>query len=886
MEIPKMLSSCAMNHLPELLAPAGNSDAAYAAFQNGADAVYLGLRSLSARADAVNFSPAELAGLVAYAHSLSPRRAVYVTVNTLLRDADLHDALDSISDVAASGADAMIVQDPAVIRIARHFFPSLPIHASTQMAIHNAAGAIAARELGFSRVVLARELPIETIAEIVRESGVEIEVFVHGALCYSYSGMCLFSSHSTGRSGNRGRCAYCCRESFVRDGDPTPHPCFSMRDLAMLPNIPRLIDAGVASLKIEGRMKTPLYVAAVTDLYRRKLDGRLSPAEERDRISDLQTIFSRPTTALHADGLASPRAVIDSSAVGHRGAPIGVAEAIWREQGVGWMRFRSSRALERHDGIQIDIPGAPRPYGFPLLNLRLAEDPNRERIETRANSYVEISLPPDAPRIPEGCKIFCGSSLAVQRRFKCDATPTFDFPPQPIAVVAQLAHDGATFTAAAPQAQKNGAPLFATAQIPGPLDIARQPEATEGAIKKAFARLGGTRWTLGALSVSDPDHVFIPVSKLNDVRRELAERLDAAREDAESKLSAQRHAELDAWISIAKEKANLRADGTSDNLPDEIRRAGAARPTIDQDEYGLEEVGRFAPNRRGTLGQRTLLHNELWSVKLDVSEAPGAFDGADETILELGAAPWKTARRFLSAWRDARDGQTIRLALPPLTRQGDWTELGNAVAELARDGWRHWECADLAGLRLLRGLGDGLVESVTADSPLIAMNRLAKEQLREMGVSRVATSAEDDLQNILSHCACEPSTDALVFQHTPLFIAATPPDIPAVCRQDQQDQPYSLDASAWPEEGIRLRDKRGRTLRTLVRGGFSVTADERPFSAINAIAALRTGGVKCFRCDFRWLPLSRERQLEIWDSIRAGEHDFDFHPGNIERGLM
>lgn len=839
MEIPKMLSSCAMNHLPELLAPAGNSDAAYAAFQNGADAVYLGLRSLSARADAVNFSPAELAGLVAYAHSLSPRRAVYVTVNTLLRDADLHDALDSISAVAASGADAMIVQDPAVIRIARHFFPSLPIHASTQMAIHNAAGAIAARELGFSRVVLARELPIETIAEIVRESGVEIEVFVHGALCYSYSGMCLFSSHSTGRSGNRGRCAYCCRESFARDGDPTPHPCFSMRDLAMLPNIPRLIDAGVASLKIEGRMKTPLYVAAVTDLYRRKLDGRLSLAEERDRISDLQTIFSRPTTTLHADGLASPRAVIDSSAVGHRGAPIGVAEAIWREQGVGWMRFRSSRALERHDGIQIDIPGAPRPYGFPLLNLRLAEDPNRERIETRANSYVEISLPPDAPRIPEGCKIFCGSSLAVQRRFKCDATPTFDFPPQPIAVVAQLAHDGATFTAAAPQAQKNGAPLFATAQIPGPLDIARQPEATEGAIKKAFARLGGTRWTLGALSVSDPDHVFIPVSKLNDVRRELAERLDAAREDAESKLSAQRHAELD------KSLASLAATSNT------------------------------------TVGD-----NELWFVKLDVSEPPGIFDGADETILELGAAPWKTARRFLSAWRDARGGQTIRLALPPLTRQDDWTELGNAVAGLARDGWRHWECADLAGLRLLRGLGDGLVESVTADSPLIAMNRLAKEQLREMGVSRVATSAEDDLQNILSHCACEPSTDALVFQHTPLFIAATPPDIPAVCRQDQQDQPYSLDASAWPEEGIRLRDKRGRTLRTLMRGGFAVTADERPFSAINAIAALRTGGVKCFRCDFRWLPLSRERQLEIWDSIRAGEHDFDFHPGNIERGLM
>ena len=162
------------------------------------------------------------------------------------------------------------------------------------------------------------------------------------------------------------------------------------------------------------------------------------------------------------------------------------------------------------------------------------------------------------------------------------------------------------------------------------------------------------------------------------------------------------------------------------------------------------------------------------------------------------------------------------------------------------------------------------------------MNRLAKESLSELGVSRVATSAEDDLQNILSHCVCAPATDALLFQYVPLFIAATPPDI------GLRMSPTGVSSASgfWPEDGVRLHDKRGRTLRTVMRGGFAVTTDERPFSAVKALPAMRAAGISCFRCDCRWLPLPRRRQLEIWDSIRTGRHGFDFYPGNLERGLM
>src|SRR5262245_56773146 len=204
----------------ELLAPAGGLEAAFAAFHFGADAIYLGLKKFSARAEAENFTLEEVGEITAYAHGLEPRRRVFVTINTLIRQDELPELIDALAALSEMGVDAIILQDLGVYRALRQHFPNLELHGSTQMAVHNRAGAEVLDRLGFQRVVLARELTFEEVRDVTAGAGVETEVFVHGALCYSYSGLCLFSAQTLGRSGNRGKCAYSCRDSYDVVGAP------------------------------------------------------------------------------------------------------------------------------------------------------------------------------------------------------------------------------------------------------------------------------------------------------------------------------------------------------------------------------------------------------------------------------------------------------------------------------------------------------------------------------------------------------------------------------------------------------------------------------------------------------------------------------------------
>ena len=259
----------------ELLSPAGSFETALAAFQAGADAVYLGMNAFSARAEAVNFTPAQLRDLLAFTRQPRPGRMprrVYVTFNTLLDDAQMPQAAETLALLEELRPDGLIVQDLGVARMIRRNFPGLEFHASTQLVAHNLEGVLALKELGFTRVVLAREMSLEDIRSIAKRCGCEIEVFVHGALCYSLSGLCLFSAMEKNRSGNRGKCAYCCRLSYTDAAGSRALP-FSMRDLRLDDRLEQLRDAGVASLKIEGRMKSPLYVSTVTKHYREILDA-------------------------------------------------------------------------------------------------------------------------------------------------------------------------------------------------------------------------------------------------------------------------------------------------------------------------------------------------------------------------------------------------------------------------------------------------------------------------------------------------------------------------------------------------------------------------------------------------------------------------------------
>jgi len=313
----------------ELLAPAGGPDAYRAAAAAGADAVYLGAKAFNARAQAQNFDGAALVQVIEDAHMRGMK--VYLVLNTLIRDNEMQEAAAVASFVYREGIDGIIVQDLGLVHVLREMVPGLPLHASTQMTLHNTDGVRAAQQLGLQRVVLARELTLLEIQAIAESTGMELEVFVHGALCISRSGQCLLSSFIGGRSGNRGRCAQPCRLPWKSDFPGTSREyLLSPRDLMTLELLPDLISSGVTSLKIEGRLKSPEYVAAVVTMYRKYLDLAMTqPSAYRvdpEDIRMLGKVFNRGGfTKGYLKGV-NLRELMSTEHPKHWGIPVGVVE--------------------------------------------------------------------------------------------------------------------------------------------------------------------------------------------------------------------------------------------------------------------------------------------------------------------------------------------------------------------------------------------------------------------------------------------------------------------------------------------------------------------------------------------------------------------------------
>lgn len=490
-------------NLPELLAPAGSPEAAWAALAYGADAVYAGLDRFSARAEAGNFSAEAADELIGYAHHLG--RRVFITFNTLVQERELGEAIETLALINDLNADAVIVQDLGIARLIRKNFPKLNLHASTQLAVHNLAGAQQLAELGFKRTVLARELSIDAIANISRHGGMETEVFIHGALCYSYSGLCLFSSQLLGRSGNRGRCAYCCRQPF--NSEEQRNLPFSMKDFSAAEYIDELRKAGASALKMEGRMKGPHYVAAVTEFYRQTLDGQMHNAAER--LADIQTIFGRPSTDLYLMG-ENPE-VIDPVNDGHRGAQIGTVLTVDGE----WLILHSNRALQKRDGIKIEMPGKTSAYGFAADEMRLASDRTKKlRFELPANQKIALKLPNDAPFIEKGSAVYCSYSQAVRQRYDFVAPRPGQYRQRKnVDIHIRQSLDEMIITAQAGNTELQQI-------LPGPFEPAKQPEKSATSFEKCFSKLGDTDWQLGAFTLEGPA-VFAPASVLNEARRNL-----------------------------------------------------------------------------------------------------------------------------------------------------------------------------------------------------------------------------------------------------------------------------------------------------------------------------------------------------------------------------
>ncbi|MCX7023276.1 MAG: U32 family peptidase [Spirochaetes bacterium] len=338
---------------PELLAPAGSLEALDAAVGEGADAVYLGLRSFNARMRTRNFAFNQFEAAVDTLHKSGKR--IYVTVNTVFEDRESDRMYQLLQYIDRVGPDGVIVQDLGTVRLAREEFPKLRLHASTQMNVASAAGANFLSRFGFKRVVLARESTLDEIASIRRATNIEIETFVHGALCVSCSGICLFSSYLGGKSANRGVCAQACRRLYEADGARSGY-FFSPDDLQLIGKVPELVEAGVSSFKIEGRMKSAEYVGAVTAAYRYLIDNWRHDRERAEAKAKaiLQSDFARRKTTYWFDGRVEPDYIkIDQA--GGTGTSLGKVRKVraFEEDGPRWALVTTHEGLAEGDSVRI-----------------------------------------------------------------------------------------------------------------------------------------------------------------------------------------------------------------------------------------------------------------------------------------------------------------------------------------------------------------------------------------------------------------------------------------------------------------------------------------------------------------------------------------------------
>ncbi len=519
--------------VPEILAPAGDEEALRAAVAAGADAVYFGLKAWSARARASNFEDDALARALEHLHAHG--RKGYVAINTLAFDVELASIEQAIRKVAAAGADAVIVQDLGVAKMVRAIAPSLPIHASTQMTCTDASAVDFAASMGASRVILARELSLDDIAKIRERTNVELEVFVHGALCIAYSGQCLTSEAFGGRSANRGACAQSCRLPYdlVVDGElrDTGDRAFllSPEDLEASALVPRLAELGVSSLKIEGRLKGPAYVAATTALYRSAVDalaGGAGPTEHERRIA-LQT-FSRGSGPGFLAGIDHQR-LVDGSVCDHRGIEVGTSQGLVRAGSRAWVKLRVGSPLRRGDGVLIQGERANEgETGGRVWAIATDRGEVDEVVPEDGRAIdVRVWLGPDkdASHVVAGRRVFKTSDPNVER----DVTAAIERGPRAMPLRMTLAG-----RIGEPAVLTGETPTGGRASVRGDRDLerARTAPTSESVVRAKLGRLGGSPFELGELRLELEGDVLVPPAMLNRMRRELVDAL--ARESARS----------------------------------------------------------------------------------------------------------------------------------------------------------------------------------------------------------------------------------------------------------------------------------------------------------------------------------------------------------------
>ncbi len=810
---------------PEVLAPAGDDAALRAAVLAGADAVYFGLSGFNARARAKNFDEAALAATMAYLHEHGVRG--YVALNTLVFDDELPAAEAAIRACATAGADAVIVQDLGMARLVRSVAPDLPIHASTQMTCTDAGSVELAREVGASRVILARELSLDDVAKIRSATDMELEVFVHGALCIAYSGQCLTSEAIGGRSANRGACAQACRlpyELYV-DGEPRDTGdrayLLSPEDLEASALVPRLAELGVTSLKIEGRLKGPEYVAATTRLYRAAIEeamagvGAASTARGSDpreraagargpelkalRAAALQ-MYSRGSGPGFLAGI-DHRRLVEGRACDHRGVLAGEHLGVSRSGGRACLRVKLAAEIARGDGVLVE--GGFAGEGEIGGRVWSIFEGGRDVERAAAGKEVALWLGPD--RRVEG-------AVAGRRVWKTDdpareKAVLAEVNEHPRRVRIDLRVSGGIDEPARFEARSETG-VIAQVACDAPTVRATKGTPVAEVLRDKLARLGETPFVLGELTVDLPGDAMIPPSAINRARRALVDRLLAA----------------------AKIAHTTRPTSAAEVL------AGALPPDTAPPPAGLFVLCR-------TLDQA-------------LAAADAGADGVILDFLELtgtGAAV-RTLR--------ARGGVHITLAPPRIRKPGE-EKIDRYLLDLAPDALL---VRSLGALRDGRGSGVPRV----GDFSLNVTNRLSAAEVLSRDLVAFTPSFDLDAAQLagLLGSPFGPFAEVVVHHPVPLFhmehcvIAALLSD-----GKDHRDCGRPCD-----RHQVSLRDRAGMVHPVEADVGCRNTVFHAAAqSAAGSVAAAQRSGVRRFRIELvREKPAEVGRIVGVYRDLLAG----------------
>ncbi|MBE6358418.1 MAG: U32 family peptidase [Lentisphaerae bacterium] len=481
----------------ELLSPAGSPACALAAFDAGADAVYAGLSKFNARERGENFTPDMMKKVVDYAHASGKK--VYLTLNTLLRETELPELLETLDTIDEIAPDGVLVQDLGVLRLARTYYPDLILHGSTQMGFHNSAGLALAKELGLSRVVLERQITMEELAAIRKQTDLELEVFVHGSLCCSLSGVCLFSSWLGGWSGNRGKCKQPCRRRyFSKQGNGF---FFSPQDLSALDLLPQLRKIGVQSLKIEGRLRQPDYVTNTVSAYRMMLD---CPEDKFDELlPEARNLLSKGCGRRWSHGfytMQSAKELIQADAIGAAGLRVGTVEGL-ADNGFG---FTAKKRV--HIGDRLRIQPATGDDGVALTVTKMFAD-NTSVKYVRPGQKVFICCDKDVP--------FNGGIFKIGESFPDYTRRLENLPARKTQVELQIKLNASELEVTAANAP------FPVFTVPLSLKTAEKHPVDEAKLLAAFAESDSKIFALARSSHAEiSGSWFLPAAELKQLRRE------------------------------------------------------------------------------------------------------------------------------------------------------------------------------------------------------------------------------------------------------------------------------------------------------------------------------------------------------------------------------